>query len=46
MEKQYRHAACASIRETMQALHDIGAVDDTTMREFDEACLVLTQAID
>lgn len=29
----------ASIHETMEALHDIGAIGKQTMREFDEACL-------
>lgn len=29
----------ASIHETMEALHNIGAVDKQTMRRFDEACL-------
>ena len=46
MEKQYRHAACAAIHETMEVLHDIGAIDDTTMREFHETCLGPVQAID
>jgi putative transcriptional regulator len=46
MEKQYRHAACAAIHETIEALHDIGAIDDTTMREFHETCLGPVQAID
>jgi len=29
------------VRETMEALHEIGAVDKKTMREFDQACLTL-----
>ena len=29
----------AAIHETIEALHEIGAVDKQTMREFDEACL-------
>ena len=29
----------AAIHETMEALHEIGAVDKQTMREFDDACL-------
>lgn len=35
----YRSDAMASIHETMEALHNIGAVDKQTMRRFDEACL-------
>ncbi len=37
--KKYRSDALASIHETMEALHEVGAVDKRTMREFDEACL-------
>jgi putative transcriptional regulator len=29
----------AAIHETMEALHEVGAVDRQTMREFDETCL-------
>ncbi|HYA16336.1 MAG TPA: DNA-binding transcriptional regulator [Bryobacteraceae bacterium] len=29
----------ASIHETMDALHRVGAIDKQTMRRFDEACL-------
>ncbi len=39
MPKKYRSDAFAAIHETMEALHEIGAVDKQTMREFDEACL-------
>lgn len=39
MSKKYRSEALAAIHETMEALHEIGAVDKQTMREFDEACL-------
>lgn len=39
MAKKYRSDAFAAIHETMEALHDIGALDKQTMREFDEACL-------
>ena len=37
--KRYKSDALASIHESMEALHDIGAIDKQTMREFDEACL-------
>ena len=39
MAKQYRSEALASIHETMEALHEMGAIDKQTMREFDDACL-------
>ena len=39
MPKKYRSAAMAAIHETMEALHEVGAVDRQTMREFDETCL-------
>jgi putative transcriptional regulator len=39
MAKKYRSDAFAAIHETMEALHEIGAVDKQTMREFDDACL-------
>ena len=39
MSKKYRSDAMAAIHETMEALHDVGAVSKQTMRRFDEACL-------
>lgn len=39
MSRKYRSDAMASIHETMEALHHIGAIDKRTMRRFDEACL-------
>ena len=39
MRKTYRSDAMAAIHETMEALHDVGAVDKQTMRHFDDACL-------
>jgi putative transcriptional regulator len=39
MTIQYRSDALASIHETMEALHEVGAIDKQTMREFDETCL-------
>ena len=39
MPKKYRSDAMAAIHETMDALHEVGAVDRQTMREFDETCL-------
>ena len=45
MVKKYRSDALAAIHETMEGLHEIGAVDKQTMREFDEACLAPVQAM-
>src|SRR5438270_4052104 len=39
MSKKYRSDAMAAIHETMEALHDISAIDKQTMRRFDDACL-------
>ncbi len=39
MTQQYRSEALASIHETMEALHEVAAIDKQTMREFDDACL-------
>jgi putative transcriptional regulator len=39
MSKRYRSDAMASLHETMEALHHIGAIDKQTMRGFDDACL-------
>ena len=39
MGKKYRSEAMAALHETMEALHDVGAIDKRTMRRFDAACL-------
>lgn len=39
MRKTYRSEALASIHETIEALHEIGAIDKRTMCGFDETCL-------
>ena len=39
MTKKYRSDAFAAIHETMETLHEAGAVNKQTMREFDAACL-------
>ena len=39
MAKKYRSDAFAAIHETMEALHDVGAIYKQTMREFDDTCL-------
>ena len=43
MTKKYRSEALASIHETMEALHDVGAIDKQTLREFDDSCLTPIQ---
>jgi putative transcriptional regulator len=43
MTRKYKSAAFAAIHETMEALHEIGAVDKQTMRNFDAACLTPIQ---
>ena len=45
MDKKYRSDAFAAIHETMEVLHDVGAIDKQTMREFDHACLTPVQAM-
>ena len=45
MTKKYRSDAFAAIHETMEDLHEIGAIDKQTMREFDEACLTPMQVL-
>ena len=37
--KQYKSDAFAAIHETMDSLHQIGAIDKKTMRDFDAVCL-------
>ncbi|PVE43195.1 helix-turn-helix domain-containing protein [Limnohabitans planktonicus] len=39
MVKKYKSDALAAVHETMEALHEVGAVGRQTMREFDESCL-------
>ena len=39
MSKKYRSDALAAVHETMEALHDVGAIDKRTMRRFDDTCL-------
>jgi putative transcriptional regulator len=39
MRKNYKSDAMAAIHETAEALFESGAIDKTTMRGFDDACL-------
>lgn len=41
--KKYQSDILSSIHRTVEGLHRIGAVDKTTMREFDAACLTTIQ---
>ena len=45
MSKKYRSDAMAAIHETIEALHNIGAIDKQTMRQFDAACLTPIRAL-
>jgi putative transcriptional regulator len=45
MTKKYRSEAFAAVHETMEALHEVGAIDRQTMREFDEACLTTVRVL-
>lgn len=38
-EKSYKSNAFAAVHESMDALHQIGAISKKTMREFDATCL-------
>jgi putative transcriptional regulator len=45
MAKTYRSDALAAIHETMEAVHELGAIDKQTIRSFDAACLTPVQAL-
>ena len=45
MTKTYKSEAYAALHEMMEGLHDTGAIDTTTLREFDEACLASLKAL-
>ena len=38
-KQQYKSEAFAAVHETMDALHQIGAISKKTMQDFDAACL-------
>jgi putative transcriptional regulator len=44
-KKQYRSDISASIHETAEGLHKVGAIDKRTMREFDELCLTKVEPL-
>jgi DNA-binding transcriptional regulator YiaG len=39
MPKNYKNELLAAVHEMMEGLHEAGAIDKRTLREFDEACL-------
>lgn len=39
MPRTYKSEALAAVHEMIEGLHEAGAVDKRTLREFDEACL-------
>ena len=45
MAKKYRSDALASIHETMEAVHEVGAIEKQTMHRFDAACLTPVQVL-
>ncbi len=45
MSKSYKGEAMAAIHEMMEGFHESGAIDKQTMREFDDACLTLVEAL-
>ena len=45
MASKYRSDALAAVHETIEALHEVGAVSKLTLREFDEACLTPVQML-
>ena len=38
-DKKFKSSAFESIHESAAALHEVGAIDDSTMREYDGSCL-------
>jgi putative transcriptional regulator len=40
MKKKYQSKILEAIHEIAQDLHEVGAIDDKEMKEFDEDCLV------
>lgn len=46
IKQKYKSDAFESIHSTANALFSIGAIDKTTMRNFDDSCLVATPKIE
>ena len=45
MAKTYRSRIAETVHKTAEGLRRIGAIDKTTMREFDVMCLTLVEAL-
>jgi putative transcriptional regulator len=45
MSKKYRSRIAETVHRTAEGLHRIGAIDKTTMREFDTACLTVVEDV-
>ncbi|MEE9412402.1 MAG: DNA-binding transcriptional regulator [Methylococcales bacterium] len=45
-KQQYKSEAFAAIHETMESLHQIGAIDKKTMRNFDQSCLEVIEDVE
>ena len=45
MTKKYKSEAFESIHQSAKALHAVGAISKTTLREYDEACLSMPDQI-
>jgi putative transcriptional regulator len=45
MAKKYKSDIARSMHSTLVDLHEIGAVDKTTIREFDRMCLTATEEL-
>jgi len=44
-KKKYQSRIAEAVHKTAQGLHRIGAIDKTTMREFDVMCLTLVKEL-
>lgn len=44
-KRQYKSEAMEAVHSSARALLDVGAIDKTTMRHFDESCLVTVAEI-
>ncbi len=45
-QRKFKSDAFEAIHSPTSALHEVGAIDKATMREFDESCLAKTPAMD
>ncbi len=43
---KYKSEAFEAIHSSASALHNIGAIDKTTMRDFDDSCIISTPEIE